>query len=574
MLRTLLAALALILTAAAAAAAPGDAGMAKAKEAAIALQRGQADQAVLLYTAALEDQTLSNDRRASLFNDRGVAYARLNKLRAAIDDFNQSVQLSPEGASAYNNRGNVLLALGLAGEAEKDFNRALTLAPGFAAAYVNRANARALAGEHAGAVRDFTHATRLAPKNPAAFGGLARLHLRQDRPHAAIRDLNRAVGNDTRYGPGYRMRAEAQALIGRFEEAIADLSRAITFDGLNGDLHIARGYAHLATRNAPAAVKDFQRGAELTPKSSAAIEGLALAQARTGNFDAALDSLSKALEIEPRSAQAYAYRAIVYKLMGQGDLGQRDLDRALRLDASRPEVLWAKGELLELAGQREEAVAALRAALAERPHLRDAAQALERLGADVAIDAEIKELAFGRWRVFVRQGRHYTTNADHPRLSVPLEMMSQGAPRLVEFEVKGGAQAGIAILRFIAGHADARTGTEEVEHGAVLDLQARTVLAVETMRQGSKAASWTWGEDKLVVTGLDGFKQEYAFKSPKAREVAAEKEAEPARQAKARPRPSSSGQAWVPWGDGWGSSSKGSGQRRQPKTLFELLFSN
>jgi tetratricopeptide (TPR) repeat protein len=555
--------------------------MDKAREAATALQRGQADRAVTLYSAALDVQTLSTDRRAALLNVRGVAQARLNRLRAAIDDFNKSVMLAPEVASAYNNRGNVLLALGYAAEAEKDFNRALTLAPGYAAALVNRANARTLTGDHEAALADFNRAARLTPRSPAPYGGLARLSLQMNRPHAAIRDLNRAVSNDTRYGPGYRMRAEALVLVGRFEEAIEDLSRAITFDGQNADLFVSRGYAQLAFRNAAAAISDFERGAELSPRSSAALEGLALAKAMTTAYDAALDSLSKALEIDPRSAQAYAYRAIVYKLMGQGDLGLRDLDRAVRLDAGRAEVHWARGELLEMTGQKEEAIAALRTALAERPHLRDAAQALERLGAEVSVDAEAPELAYDRWRVFVRQGRYYATNAEHPRLSVPLEMMTPGAPRIVEFEVKQGAQTGIAILRFIAGHPDRRGSGEEIEHGVVLDLQGRAILAVETTRQGDRAASWTWEEDKLVVTGLDGFKQEYFFKLQKPKEVAGQPAGE-LRQAKARPttlpnRPP----AWAPWAENWGPGSYGGGggtatakRKQQPKTLFEMLFSN
>jgi tetratricopeptide (TPR) repeat protein len=552
------------------AAATGEAGLAKAKEAATALQRGRPDEAVLLYTTALEDTGLSADRRAAFHNDRGVANARLNRLRAAIDDFNESVKLAPEGASAYNNRGNVLLALGLAAEAEKDFNRALALAPGYTAAYVNRANARSLAGDTEGALKDFSHAARLSPKAPAAYGGRGRLHLAANRPHAAVRDFNRAVANDGRYGPGYRLRAEAYVLLGRFDEAVEDLSRAIAFDPGNPELYIARAYGYLAARNPASAIKDFQRSAELSPKAAAPLEGLALAQARVGAYDDALDSLSKALEIEPRSAQAYAYRAIVYKLMGQVELGEKDLDRAMRLDATRPEVHWARGELLEASGQREEAVGELRQALAARPQLRDVAMALERLGAQEARDAEVAELAFGRWRVFMTSGRYYTTNAEYPRLSVPLETMSEGAvPRLIEFEVKGGAQAGIGILRFSAGQVDGPTGPEEIEHGAVLDLQGKTVLAVETMRQGTRQASWSWDDDKLVVTGLDGFKQEYAFKGPRDRDAVAAAKQDQDAPRKSRPR--SSDQAWVPWGQSWGG---GGGRRSKPKSLFELLFSN
>ncbi len=564
-------------------AAPGDLAVGKAKEAATALQRGRADEAVLLYSAALEDASLSNDRRAAYLNDRGVANARLNRLRAAIEDFNTSVRLAPEGASAYNNRGNVLLALGLAAEAEKDFNRAIVLAPGYTAAFVNRANARALVGDQDGALRDFSHAARLSPKAPAAYGGRGRLHLSGNRPFAAVRDFNRAVESDTRYGPGYRLRAEAYVMLGRFDEAIEDLSRAIAFDATNADLYLARGYGYLAARNPASAIKDFQRCAELSNKASAPLEGLALAQARIGAYDEALDTLSKGLELEPRSAQAFAYRAIVYKLMGQVELGEKDLDRAVRLEPDRPEVHWAKGELLEALGRKDEAVAELRLALAGRSHLRDAAFALERLGAQEPRDAEVAELALGRWRVFVSKGRYYTTNADYPRLQVPLETLRDGAaPRLIEFEVKGGAQAGLGILRFTAGQVDGPAGSEEVEHGAVLDLQANAVLAVETMRQGEQRASWTWGEDKLVVASLDGFKQEYAFKAPLAREEDVAKAGPAAAPRQQRPKQQQarrSGQAWNPFDDGWPGSSGGGGSKQRssqqkPKTLFQLLFGN
>jgi tetratricopeptide (TPR) repeat protein len=564
-------------------AAPGEVATAKAKEAATALQRGRADEAVLLYSAALEDASLSNDRRAAYLNDRGVANARLNRLRAAIEDFNTSVKLAPEGASAYNNRGNVLLALALAAEAEKDFNRAIVLAPGYTAAFVNRANARALVGDTEGAFKDFSHAVRLSPKAPAAYGGRGRMHLAANRPHAAVRDFNRAVGNDTRYGPGYRLRAEAHVALGRFDEAIEDLSRAIAFDLTNADLYLARGYAYLAARNPASAMKDCQRCAELNGKASAPFEGLALAQARIGAYDEALDTLSKGLEIEPRSAQAFAYRAIVYKLMGQVELGEKDLDRAVRLEPERPEVRWAKGEFLEAQGRKDEAIAELRLAQAGRAHLRDAAFALERLGAQEPRDAEVAELAFGRWRVFMNKGRYYTTNADYPRLQVPLETMREGAvPRLIEFEVKSGAQVGIGILRFTAGQVDGASAPEEVEHGAVLDLQANTVLAVETMRQGEQRASWTWEDDKLVVASLDGFKQEYAFKTPLARDeqIAKAGPAATARQPRSKQQQArQSGQAWNPFEDGWpgnsgGTAAKQRAPQQKPKTLFQLLFGN
>ena len=67
------AALAMLLTAPFAGA--DDANMLKAREAGVALARGQADEAIALYTEALDDKTLPNDRRAILLTDRGVGGA-------------------------------------------------------------------------------------------------------------------------------------------------------------------------------------------------------------------------------------------------------------------------------------------------------------------------------------------------------------------------------------------------------------------------------------------------------------------------------------------------------------------
>ncbi len=546
--------------------AAGENGEARGRDAAAAMQRGQIEKATQLYTEALADTGLPNSRRAALHNDRGVAFARLNQSRVAIDDFNRAVQLSPETASIYNNRGNVLLTIGFGREAVKDFDRALLLAPGYAAAYSNRANALARLGENDAAVRDFSHAIRLVPQNAAALTGRGRLHLSQNRPHAALRDFSRAVGHDARFGAGYKARADAKLALLRFDEAIEDLSRAVAFDPTNLDIYLVRGYAYLASKNAASAIKDFARAAEINQRSNAAFEGLALANAKAEAFDDALNDIAKALDIDPRSAQAYAYRAIVYKWMGQPDLGARDVERAVKIDASQPEVLWARAEIAEAAGQRPDAIPDYRKALAERPLLRDAATALDRLGAGEPGEVEVRELGFEKWRVFQAQGRLFASHPELPKLQVPLETMSEVIPKLIEWDTKKIPVKGYGVLRFTAGQADGKDGPEAIEHAAVIDMQGKSVIAVETVRQGNRAAQWAWEEEKLTVTSVDGFKEEYALRA-KPREIAQQPKEAPQRRASSRSNDDDS-PSWIPWGN----NNNGNRRSQKPKSLFDLLF--
>jgi tetratricopeptide (TPR) repeat protein len=548
----------------------------KVQEAGANLVKGKVEEALAAYTEALQDTTLSNDRRAAILNDRGVAQARLNQLKLAIDDFNRAVQLFPEHAPVYNNRGNTLLSLGMIQEAIKDFDRAIILAPGYGAAYNNRAGARMRLGQTADAIADYTKAIELMPHSAPPSSGRGRALLAQARPHAAMRDLTRAIAADARFAPGYRSRAEAKLELERYDDAIEDLSRAIAFEPNNADLYVLRGHAYLLAKNAVSAIKDFTRAIDIAPDAGAAYAGRGLAHAKVDAYEEAESDLARALELDPRSAEAYAYRAWVYKQSGQPDIGLMEVEKALKIDANRADVLWAKGEVEEALGRVDDAVASLRKALALKPGHREASEALDRLGAgqDTSMDAEVVGLGVDRWRVVVRANRYFALHDDHPKLRVPLEMVGAGQPRLLEWELKKPPLKGIGVLRFQAGQVTGKSGSEEVEQIAVIDLPANAVVSLQLHRQGEKVSKWSWEEDKVVVASIDGVTDEIFLRATKQRD----QNAAQSQRRMADQRPGFGGPSWAPWNQPfWGSSphdGRGGRPRHKPKTFFDLLLGN
>ena len=89
-----------------------DVTLLRAREGAAALMRGQYDKAIASYDEALQTPEIADFIEASIYSDRGVAKWRLNQTKAAIDDFDKSIQLSPDNGTVYNNRGNALMDLG------------------------------------------------------------------------------------------------------------------------------------------------------------------------------------------------------------------------------------------------------------------------------------------------------------------------------------------------------------------------------------------------------------------------------------------------------------------------------
>ena len=242
MLRRAGIAIALIsLPAAGAHAVAADAAL-KAQDAAAALVRGDAGTAVTGYTDALKDTALTNDRRATILNDRAVAYARLGQTKLAIDDFNRAAQLFPEYAAIYNNRGNLLLALGYPEEAIKDFNRAIVLAPGYAAALSNRAGAYAKVGaQRPGHPR--LHARH--PPDAAVGRAACRTRARASPPPDAPTPrsaISRARSTPIRaLPPPIAAAPRPSSTSAAMQDAIEDLSRAIAFDVNNAELYLLRG---------------------------------------------------------------------------------------------------------------------------------------------------------------------------------------------------------------------------------------------------------------------------------------------------------------------------------------------
>jgi tetratricopeptide (TPR) repeat protein len=49
---------------------------------------------------------------AIAYNNRGVAYARLNQYQRAIEDFNEALLLKPDSSDTYVNRGMAYILLG------------------------------------------------------------------------------------------------------------------------------------------------------------------------------------------------------------------------------------------------------------------------------------------------------------------------------------------------------------------------------------------------------------------------------------------------------------------------------
>jgi len=546
---------ALLLTFAAVQASDEQPGVTKAREAAQAQQKGRLNQAIKLYSEALEDRLLAGDRKGIIYVDRGVLYARLGQPKQAIEDFNSAAKLFPEYAAAYNNRGSLLLSLGYTDEALKDFDRAVILAPGYIAALNNRAGALILKGKLGLALDDYTKAIKLAPDETAPLAGRARVKIVQERPYAAMRDLNVALLSDGRFVLGYRLRGQVHADLNDYYRAAQDLSRAIAFAPANAGAYLARGRVYLKARNPQAAALDFSKVIELRPTSPTAYRERGHVNVLLNNFVQAEQDLGKSLALNPRAAVTFAYRALMYKKQGRPELGAQEIEKAMRLNSEDPTIVWAKGEIEEAMLDTAAAEKSYRRALDLDPKLKNAYFGLIRIGKPPANDSiALENLAFGPWSI-VRENTKFTAqHEDYPKLRVPMEMVSDGQPQIVSWKEREDNFKGIGILQFKAGRTETRNGVVDVEYAVLINLINQTVMDLVPQRIGKDITKWTWRKNgRIAIAAVDGLNTEHVLNSRLSDSVQQRKSKKTTvKRRKPRKRK----------------------RREQPKSLFEMLVGN
>jgi len=492
----------------------------RAREGAAALMRGQYDKAIASYDEALSTPEIADFIEASIYSDRGVAKWRLNQTKEAIDDFNKSIELSPENGTVYNNRGNALMDLGHPDEALKDFDRAVALSPNYGPAYNNRGNARVALGQYDLAFQDFRKAVERMPQSAVPFNGRGMAHAELKRYHAAVRDLSRAISLNTKYVAAYRHRADAYFALGMYREAVSDATEVFNLEPelSDPDLLMLRARAYVGDKKLNQALDDLNKAIEAKPDwVDAYIErGMVFTGAR--RFDDAIGDFNRAIELDPRNLKAYAMRASAKLQADAKDDALYDANQALQISSSDPLALRVRGNVYEALDRQDEAIADYRGALAKDPFQTESRDALQRLKQEVPAEpGRVLGEEVAGWVINEPQpGRYIASNPKYPNIRAELEMFGTGQPKILEWKLLKDALSGIGLLKYYAG--DFHDGEESsLEYVAIVDTRANKVVSIEPQKWGPNSAQWNWQAVSVVVTDPDGNANEIQLRKVRQR---------------------------------------------------------
>jgi tetratricopeptide (TPR) repeat protein len=193
---------------------------------------GDFDEAIRLYTKAIESGELSREDLSNAYFNRGVSWYNKGDYDKAIADYSKAIEINPEWSRCYYYRGNVWGTKGDYDRAIADFTKAIEIDPEYALAYNNRGDAWQEKGDYDRAITDYTKTIGIAPEYVNALNGLAWLMAtcREERyrdGNRAVEFAEKAVELEDDAGILDTL-AAAYAEAGRFQDAIETQEIAIT----------------------------------------------------------------------------------------------------------------------------------------------------------------------------------------------------------------------------------------------------------------------------------------------------------------------------------------------------------
>jgi Flp pilus assembly protein TadD len=201
--------------------------------------------------------------------DEGERYFYDGEYEAALERFDQAVELDEDDPEAHYLRGRSLFYLSRDEEAERAYDRALDLAPDFAPALVHKAELyvrafgwpdEALDLLDEASEAELTKDDRLEASFVRGIALMERGDYRQ-----ALEPLNRAVRGDPNWSEALRERGICRFYLWRFEDSLRDLERAVQLDADDAEAqyYVAMVYERLGREDE--ARRAYERAQEIDP---------------------------------------------------------------------------------------------------------------------------------------------------------------------------------------------------------------------------------------------------------------------------------------------------------------------
>jgi tetratricopeptide (TPR) repeat protein len=324
------------------------------------------------------------------YNDRAVFHSLRGNYKKAIEDYDRSIEQSPNDAVVYWNRADAYRHLGDYQKALESVSHAIDLEPSHDF-YIYRSKLYTMMNNREASQSDLEKANEFGFDTAEEHLHRGFIYYEQKKFEAALADFNKALSMDANSVEALNARAKVYADIYQDDSAFRDYGAAIALESDFAEVYQNRGLLYLRHGEHEKALADFNKAIELDATEASFFYHRADFYLSLGKGDLAFKDIQQAIELEKDNHLFYLLRANYHLANGNVDAARRDLDRSIELKGS------VKAYLLRATlnkADKGKAKADYRRVLKLDPKNKDAQDALEDL--EFNFWTWLKELFFGK----------------------------------------------------------------------------------------------------------------------------------------------------------------------------------
>ncbi|GAB5406340.1 MAG: hypothetical protein Aurels2KO_45710 [Aureliella sp.] len=259
-------------------------------------EQGDYDAAIHDLTYAITNASEQSDA-SEFYNERGVAYWRMDDLTSALADFERAIDAYPSNAWAHYNRGNVL----------------------------------ATDDQHSAAIEAFAVAIDLSPDEADFYWLMGKSADAIGKSESAMKLFDTAIALDATQADYLISKAKLYAGENDFTSASKLLLAAIEIDESDSRVVNEVGLFGFEIGNYPMAEIMFSRASELDTSDATTWFNLGHAQLKQHKWSAAIRHLTKSIELDSKDGDAYSLRGEAYSAAGNTNMAKQDFAKAKML---------------------------------------------------------------------------------------------------------------------------------------------------------------------------------------------------------------------------------------------------
>lgn len=268
-------------------------------------------------------------------------------------------------AAAWGNLGNVLKHEGRGREAIHAFREGLKLQPNLVGLQLDLALVYFGAGDFAHAIPPLQAFVAKNPDNLQGVEllGISQLNHAEYRPAVVSLEHAAKLEGTPDVALLYAL-ASAQTMAGQTGAAHQTLALMLQLGSDSAPLHLLLGEAEAHVSHIQQAMSEFQKALALDPRLPSVHLQMGLAQLKARNYPAAVEQFSDELKLNAQCAECYFERGAAEFMQHQDGPAGRDFTASIRLQPKNHDAWYYQARLQLRQGEKEQAVASLRKAIA------------------------------------------------------------------------------------------------------------------------------------------------------------------------------------------------------------------